>query len=118
MSVRLFHRGARVVLVVRRLAPGQVCWWSPSLTPPDWGAILAPQLALLGLPPRPGPDNTSLSCRLGDIRWTIARPWSIIWVRLEGGSDTKRRLVAAALLRAARYARWTADRQEESGWRV
>ena len=118
MSVRLFHRGARLVLVVRRLAPGQVCWWSPALAPPDWGAILAPQLALLGLPPSPGSDDASLSCRLGDIRWTVARGWSIIRVRLDGGSDTKRRLVGAALLRAARYARWTADRQEESGWRV
>ena len=118
MSVRLFHRGARLVFVVRRTGPGQVCWWSPSLRSPDWAAILAPQLALLGLPPRRGTEGASLSCRLGNIRWTTARRWSIISVQLEGGSERKRQLVAAALLRAARYARWTADRREESGWRM
>ena len=105
MSVRLFHRGARLVIVVRRVAPGHVCWWSPSFTPPDWGRILARQLALLALPSQPGPSGTSLSCRLGEIDWTVSRRWSIIWLRLEGGSEVKRRLVAAALLRAARYAR-------------
>jgi hypothetical protein len=105
MSIRLFHRGSRLVFVVRRLAPGDVRWWSPSITPADWGAILGRQLELLGLPAQPGDRGRSLSCRLGKIHWTIARRWSIIALRLDAGSETKRRLVAAALLRAARYAR-------------
>lgn len=105
MSVRLFHRGARLVFVVRRLAPGDVRWWSPSIMPTDWGAILGRQLELLGLPSQRGEGGMSLSCRLGEIDWTIARRWSIIALRLDAGSETKRRLVAAALLRAARYAR-------------
>ena len=116
MSVRLFHRGARLVFVVRRLAPGDVRWWSPYVTPPDWGAILGHQLALLGLPSQPAADGMSLSCRLGKIHWTSARRWSIIALRLDGGSETKRRLVAAALLRAARYARLTRHLSEEARW--
>lgn len=116
MSVRLFHRGARLVFVVRRLAPGDVRWWSPYVNSPDWGAILGNQLALLGLPSQRGAGGMSLSCRLGEIHWTSARCWSIIALRLGGGSETKRRLVAAALLRAARYARSTRHRPKEGRW--
>jgi hypothetical protein len=116
MSVRLFHRGARLVVVVGRLAPGDVRWWSPYATPPDWGAILGNQLALLGLPSQRGLGGMSLSCRLGEIHWTSARCWSIIALRLESGSETKRRLVAAALLRAARYARSTLQLPQEGRW--
>lgn len=116
MSVRLFHRGARLVFVVRRLAAGDVRWWSPYITPPDWGAILGNHLVLLGLSPERGADGTSLSCRLGEVHWTNARSWSIITLRLTGGSETKRRLVAAALLRAARYARSTRHSLEQSRW--
>lgn len=113
MSVRLFHRGARVVCVVRRGAAGDERWWSPSLAAADWGSIFGGQLALLGLTPQRGADGSSLSCLLGEIRWTRARCWSSIALRFDGGSDTKRRLVAAALLTAARYTRLTADRAKE-----
>jgi hypothetical protein len=107
MSVRLFHRDARLVFVVRRFAAGDERWWSPHIAIPDWCAIFSAQLTLLGLDAGPDARGSSLSCRLGHIGWTTSRRWSMIVVRLTKGSDTKRRLVAGALLRAARYARFT-----------
>lgn len=113
MSVRLFHQGARVVLVVRRRGAGLESWWSPHAAPCDWAPILRPRLELLALSPvSEGP--AALACRLGRIEWTAERYWSTISVRLERGSDTKRTLVAAALLKAARYALPASPASEEA----
>lgn len=102
MSVRLFHKGARIVLVVRRARTGVESWWSPHVTPRDWTPILHPRLELLALSPL-AERTTALACSLGRIEWIAGRYWSTISVRLERGSDEKRRLVTAALLKAARY---------------
>jgi hypothetical protein len=102
--VRLFHKGARLVFVVRRAAPGHERWWSPCWSPHDWRTILHGPLALVGLDPRPD-GSSSLICRIGRVEWTHARRWARIDLRLEGGSVTKRQLVATALLKAARYGR-------------
>jgi hypothetical protein len=103
MSVRLFHKGARIVLVTRRAGAGVEDWWSPHLAPRAWGPILSARLELLALSPVPD-GAAALTCRLGRIEWTAADYWSTISVRFNRGSDTKRLLVTAALLRAARYA--------------
>jgi hypothetical protein len=103
MSVRLFHKGARTVIVVRRERAGVETWWSPHLSPCDWAPILGARLELLALTPV-SEGSTTLTCSLGRIEWTSGRHWSTISVRLERGSDTKRTLVAAAVLKAARYA--------------
>jgi hypothetical protein len=103
MSVRLFHKGARIVLVVRRESAGVGSWWSPHFIPRDWAPILRARLEVLALSPI-SEGNAALACSLGRIEWTARRYWSTISVRLERGSDTKRTLVTAALLRAARYA--------------
>ena len=104
MSVRLFHKGARFVLVIRRAAPGCERWWALCLTRHDWRDILLAPLVLIGLNPRPdGPS--SLVCRIGRVEWTEARRWATIDLRLDGGSVMKRQLVATALLKAARYGR-------------
>jgi hypothetical protein len=105
MSIRLFHRGARLVLVVRRRAAGVETWWSPHFTPPGWTEILGGQLQLLGLSPEPAATPGRLAVRLGEINWITASRWSIITLHLRGGSEVKRRLVTGALLKAARYAR-------------
>lgn len=105
MSIRLFHRGARLVLVVRRRAAGDETWWSPHVTVPSWTEILNGQLQLLCLSAEPAATAGRLTLRLGEISWITASRWSIITLQLQGGSDVKRRLVAAALLKAARYAR-------------
>jgi hypothetical protein len=103
MSVRLFHKGARVVLVVRRWRAGVESWWSPHVAPCDWAPILRARLELLALAPI-SEGNAALTCGLGRIEWTAGWYWSTISVRLERGSAIKRTLVTAALLRAARYA--------------
>lgn len=105
MSIRLFHRGARLVLVVRRRAAGDETWWAPHVTVPRWTEILGGQLRLLGLSAEPAATAGRLTFRLGEINWITASRWSIITLQLQGGSDVKRRLIAAALLKAARYAR-------------
>lgn len=104
MSVRLFHKNARFVLVVSRPAAGQQTWWSPHLAPRDWRRVLAPALSLLELNPQPASDGThSVRFRIGTLDWTNERYWSTITLRFDAGSDRKRELVAGALLRAARY---------------
>jgi hypothetical protein len=103
MSVRLFHRGARLVFVVRRTAAGCERWWTPSGTPHDWGSILQGPLALLGLGPQL--DGRSITCRIGSVAWTQSRRWATMELHLDGGSVTKRTLVTTALLKAARYGR-------------
>ena len=104
MSVRLFHKGARLVLVVRRDAPGNERWWAICRPRHDWLTILSGPLALVGLEPRvAGPS--SLLCRIGRVEWTETRRWATIDLHLNGGSATKRQLVATALLKAARYGR-------------
>ncbi|MGH9385392.1 MAG: hypothetical protein ACRD2N_14010 [Vicinamibacterales bacterium] len=103
MSVRLFHRGARIVLVVRRGSAGVESWCSPHLAPREWAPIFRRRLDVLALSPVSEGD-TALACSIGRIEWTALRYWSTISVRLERGSATRRTLVTAALLKAARYA--------------
>jgi hypothetical protein len=103
MSVRLFHKGARIVLVVGRGGAGVESWWSPHFTRADWEPILRTRLDVLALSPI-AEGKAALACSLGRIEWTGGRYWSTISVRLERGSALKRTLVAAALLKAARYA--------------
>lgn len=105
MSVRLFHRGARLVLVVRRGGPGEQTWWAPHRGAPDWQTILLRQLRLLGIAAEPDGSRSRLMTPLGQIEWKAGPRWSIMALRLGNGSETKRRLVTAALLKAARYAR-------------
>jgi hypothetical protein len=102
VSVRLFHKDARIVLVISRREPGQETWWSPQRAPRDWGAVLQPALELLALRPDAA-SGGRVNCRLGSLDWTNHRYWSTISVRFDAGSPTKRKLVCAALLRAARY---------------
>jgi hypothetical protein len=112
MSVRLFHKGARLVLVVRRTGAGIESWWSPHLAPGDWGPILRRPLELLSLSPLLV-GGTALDCALGRIEWTARRYGSTIAVRLERGSNTKRTLVTVAVLKAARYALPATPGEEE-----
>jgi hypothetical protein len=104
MRISLWHREARLVLVVRRRSPGDETWWSPHLRARVWHAILWPALALLASATLDD-DGGALSCGLGRLRWSDRRWWSTIVVELDGCSVRKRQLVSAALLKAARYAR-------------
>ena len=102
MSVRLFHKNARIVLVRSKTGSAEQIWWSPHLAPRDWATVLHPALDLLVLAPEEREEST-LRFRLGSMHWTNARYWSTITLRFDAGSDRKRELVATALLKAARY---------------
>lgn len=110
MSVRLFHKNARIVLVTSRNGSAEQIWWSPHLAPRNWAAVLHPALTLLVLAPE-GRGETTLRFRLGSMHWTNARYWSTITLRFDAGSERKRELVAAALLKAARYKLAAGSRQ-------
>jgi hypothetical protein len=113
MSLRLFHKDARTVIAVRREGAGVEWWWSPHFMPHDWAPILRARLELLALSPV-ADGHAALVCSLGRIEWNARRYWSTISVRLERGSDTKRTLVTAALLKAARYALPATSATEEA----
>ncbi len=102
MSVRLFHRGARCVFAVRRSATDGDLWCAVHRLAHDWAAILSEPLRLLGLTARQEVGQ-GLTFAGGEIRWTRGPVWTTIRVRLDSGSDRKRQLMKAALLRAARY---------------
>jgi hypothetical protein len=87
MRVRLFSRGSRWVW---RL--GDRRWLAIHRRVPAWSEIFAETLDLMGV-------------RLGEreIVWRARRWWTIVELRLSGFSPKKQRLIAAGLLKAARY---------------
>jgi hypothetical protein len=95
MSVRLFHRGSRVVLVLGRDESdiSQHRWLAVHYSTHPWDQIFAKAIAILDLTAAPGLD----------LHWTVQRYWTKIDVRLTQGSLRKRQLIATALLKAARY---------------
>jgi hypothetical protein len=104
MSVRLFHKNARLVLVRRRQEAETTShrWVSLHWFPHPWGRIFTTALGHLDLAPvEPAPGH--LRFALGELRWTGVRCWTTINLTLAHGSRKKRELVASALLRAARY---------------
>jgi hypothetical protein len=106
MSVRLFHKNARLVVVVRReqTETTRERWLSVHLTSHPWRRILETALGRLDLPAsgsEPAPDT--LAFALGELRWTGGRYWTTISLALNRAPLRKRQLIASALLRAARY---------------
>lgn len=101
MSVRLFHRDARVVLAFGA-HDGVHTWRALHRGALDWGAILAPPLRLLGFDPEPGGDRLVFGG--GSLDWTTGPLWTTIRLRLPACSEKKAGLLAAGLLKAARYA--------------
>jgi hypothetical protein len=95
MSVRLFHRGSRVVLVVRRDETdiSQHRWLAVHFSTHPWDRIFAKALHILDLTAAPGVE----------LHWTVQRYSTRIDLRLTQGSLRKRQLIATALLKAARY---------------
>jgi hypothetical protein len=95
MSVRLFHRGSRFVVVQRRLEgdTSEHRWIALHRSTHPWDLIFSRALQVLELAGRPGIE----------LHWTAQTYWTTIDLRLTQGSLRKRQLIAAALLKAARY---------------
>jgi hypothetical protein len=104
MSVRLFHRGGRLVIRTGRAGRQASTWRALHLRPIAWQDVFRPALELLGFTVeaeegalRFGPSHG------GSIRWTRGAFWTTIRVQLPACSSKKTELLAAALLKAARY---------------
>ena len=95
MSIRLYHRGSRFVLVLRR-QEGTVSehrWLALHFSTHRWAHIFDTARKILDLPDAPGTE----------LHWTSDRYWTTIDLRLTQGSLRKRQLIATTLLKAARY---------------
>lgn len=101
MSVRLFHKGARLVIPAPAEDAARV-WIALHRRPVEWSAIFSGAVSLLGYAAAPEPDG--LRFKDGSVRWTRGPMWTTIRLRLPSGSPKKQALVAAGLLKAARYA--------------
>ena len=101
MSIRLFHRGARVVAPVGS-GDGERVWVAFHRAPLAWAELFGPALLLLGF----GCERDGEAVRFGDggsIHWTRGGMWTTIRLRLPRCSERKAALLASGLLKVARY---------------
>ena len=102
MSVRLFHRGGRLVMRTGRTGNQVSTWRALHLRPIAWQDVFRPALELLGFTVETG-DGVLRFGETGCIRWTRGAFWTTIRLQLPRCSVKKGDLLAAALLKAARY---------------
>ena len=116
MSIRLFHRGGRLVISASGAGSQARTWRALHLRPIAWQDVFRPALMLLGFTASAVDSGlefasatelgTGPSAPLGtggSIRWTRGAFWTTIRVQLPRCSAKKGDLLAAALLKAARY---------------
>ena len=101
MSIRLFHRGSRLVIRIRS-EDRAVLWCAFHRHPVDWAQVIAPALSLVGFSAGCRTDGIDFGTG-GSIDWTRGGLWTTIRLRLPACSDRKAALLAAGLLKAARY---------------
>ena len=101
MSVRLFHRHARFVVGLPE-RDGCHRWLALHQRPIAWGDIFSPALALVGFACVSAGE--ALQFGEGRLDWTKGAFWTTIRLRLPPCSPKKAALLAAGLLKAARYA--------------
>lgn len=102
MSVRLFHRGARLVIRWSQPSPDRAVWCAMHRRPVPWGQVFRPTLRLLGF----ATDEAVAGLRFGagSLDWTGGPFWTTLRLQLPPCSARKAALLAAGLLKAARYA--------------
>ena len=105
IRLRFLHPGRHVWRLSRRNAPSALeeAWISPRRTHANWEKIFSSTLDLIWLPNIPQADRILLNERHGLITWHEGRWVTKITVRLEGFSEPKQTLIAAALLKSARF---------------
>ena len=101
MSVRLFHARSRLVIRMRS-EERRFTWYAFHRRPVDWTLVLTPALSLVGFTAAPRVSGLSFGDG-GSIDWTRGALWTTIRLRLPPCSDRKASLLAAGLLKAARY---------------
>lgn len=101
MSVRLFHRRTRVVITVG--SSGRAFTWCAfHRRPIAWADVFAPVLLLVGFSGAREPGGIRFG-EGGCLHWTRGALWTTIRLQLPPCSDKKAALLAAGLLKAARY---------------
>jgi hypothetical protein len=104
IRLRLLHPGRHVWRVWRRRDDAlEERWVSVRRVLPNWEKIFTSTLDLIWLPNAPQPGCIQLSDDRGFITWREERWVTRIALRLEGFSAAKQSLVAATLLKAARF---------------
>jgi hypothetical protein len=105
IRLRIFHPGRRVWKVWSKHSGDALdeTWISPQCVPSDWQKILGSALDLIWLENTCQPGQIRLNHQHGFIQWHEGRRMTKINVRLENFSPRKRSLIAAALLKAARF---------------
>jgi hypothetical protein len=101
VSIRLFHRGARLVTRMRA-SDREFVWRAWHRAPVLWSELFAPALLLVGY----GCECEDGAVRFGDggsIHWTSGAMWTTIRLRLPPCSEKKAALLADGLLKVARY---------------
>ena len=94
MSVRLFHRGARLVIRWSQPSPDRVVWCAMHRRPVPWGQVFRPTLRLLGF----ATDEAVAGLRFGtgSLDWTGGPFWTTLRLQLpavfrqEGGAAGRR----------------------------
>jgi hypothetical protein len=104
IRLRLLHPGRHVWrLWKRRDNVLEETWVALRRAPPNWEKIFSSTLDLIWLPNTPRPGGIQLSDQHGSITWHEGRRVTMITVRIEGFSAPKESLIAAGLLKAARF---------------
>jgi hypothetical protein len=105
IRLRIFHPGRHVWRLWSKRSGNTLeeTWISLRSVPPDWEKILASALDLIWLENTRRPGQIELNGQRGFIQWHEGRRTTRIRLRLENLSDKKQSLVAAALLKAARF---------------
>jgi len=113
MTIRLFHKDARWVWVLRRHEveapdptggpPTDDRWLAVHFSSYPWEEIFRVALERLPVTTAPVAGGFDFEDNGGDLRWTPGRYWTTISLRLTSGSLLKRQLIAGTLLKAARY---------------
>ena len=101
MSVRLFHEHTRLVVRIGGRG-GASAWYALHRRPVAWPDVFGPALRLVGFAPEH--DLHGLSFGGGSVRWTRGWFGTAIRLQLPPCSERKAALLAAGLLKAARYA--------------
>ena len=104
IRLRFLHPGRHVWRVWRQRDDAlEERWVSFRRVLPNWEKIFSSTLDLIWLPNTPQPGRIQLSDERGFITWHEERWVTRITLRLEGFSAAKQSLVAATLLKAARF---------------
>jgi len=104
ITLRIFHPGR---LVLRLGHSGgderEEHWLVLHCQPVGWAEVLGACLQLMLISADPIAGGLRLSSGAGRISWRQRRMFSVLWIRIQGFSQKKHKLILAALRKAARF---------------